>query len=1119
MVKRNTTSMRTHLPWVALFLILLFVLIQVMPRALGQPFDRGSDEALISQTEEEIGVDRSTSPATSSRRTSEVEIPAALADNIHQSEAAKHAQLPSAPPIQGAPGVVNCDTEPGIVIHDDGTIENGYSGNPAAGITQVRFVDKFTPTAYPASFSSVCLAMLTQSGGPPSWPVNLVIYDDDGPGGSPGRELGHMAVTAQNTVFPNPTPGWNSYDISSMNLAIDSGSVYIGVRWMTSSPNVFMAGDESADRPVGFAGGQWWNNVANAWAPVESAFPNYRSLFVRAVETHLGLSVSGTDPAVGSVVFAPRTAFTVNVSQPVDATTLQGSDFAVNGLPANSVAYTPGTTTMTFNYTTSPMSMQGVQTMHIAAGAFLSAPKGNQVQEFSGTFRYDALLLGVTNTVPAVGGTFSPPAPGIYQYDVNWNEAVDPNSVQAGDLQLIGILGARVANVQVMNSNMTTRFTLHLPSGGALRASIAAGAITDQFGNPGAAFSGNYTVEGAVAEFQSGAIYTKIPGHPTALVPGARDPSGTPTNTEFRQFNQLTVSRTGKWVIRGFTQQTSPDIKDVILKGNGATGSVLLQRGFPFPGAVGSELFEFSGGGVGYNDNDDFAFRIRAQGGVAANAQKVLKSIGGVVSVAFQQGDAYSGLEGPPGVPQSGFVGNSIGSTHLLNNGIIGTHDTTVTGMTSTLWRPVLAYNLQKFMQRNIDFVTGLGGFGIERIGGLTGLNIDQFFATPDFQPFTQGGSGSWITRGQIDRPENQNVVIVDGEVVLRQGQAMPGDPSVVTDAFTNVAILSNGHWYVRGTRLGGGALAVRNGVVIAKTGDEIGNSGEHWVGANFTAFTGNNHGDWVIAGQTDNPNPARQYVLAVNGVIVARQSDPITVDVPAVIGRANSATNPWSADNVYLTDDMFLYFLASIQDGQGNEYAGNPAFSTPLAFLRSALPGGNPIATGAVSRKNHGASGNFDIPLPLTGNVGIESRSGGATGDYTIVVTFLADVSVAGTPQATVTSGSGTIGSAGVSNGGAVITSGNVVTIPLTNVADAQTLQVTLHDVNGTSNVTIPLSVLVGDVNAGGSVTAADIGLVKSQSGQTAGASNFRADVNASGSINATDISLVKARSGNVLP
>jgi hypothetical protein len=1112
MLNRTTTSIRT----VALSFIPILALGQATPRALSQSFDRASDEALTRHKAEEIGAYRSTPPAPSSRTRSEAKIATALADIAIQTKAAKQAQVPFVPPAQNSPAVVNCDAEPGIIIHDDGTIENGYSGNPVAGITQVRFVDKFTPQSYPASFSSVCVAMSTQSGGPPSWPVNLVIYADDGPGGSPGRELGTMAVTAQTSVFPNPTPVWNSYDISSMNLSINSGSVYVGIRWMTTSPNVFMASDETTDRPVGFAGGYWWNNADNAWAPIGAAFTNYRSLFVRAVQTDPGLLVSGTDPAVGSVVFATRTAFAVNVNQPADAATLQGSDFTVNGAPADSVTYTPDTTTITFNYNTSPMTMQGVQTMHIAAGAFLSATGAKPVHDFSGTFRYDALLLGVTGTIPAVGGTFSSPAPGMYQYDVNWNEPVDPASVQTSDLQLVGVLGARVANVEVINSNMTTRFTLHIPFGGNLRASIAAGAITDQFGNSSAAFAGNYTVAGAAAQFQLGAIYTKIPGHITARVPGARDPSGNPAMTEFRQFNQLNVSRTGKFAIRGFTQQTSPDIKDFILKGAGTTGSVFIQRGFPFPGAVGSETFDFDVGGVYYNDHDDFAFRIRAAGGVAASAQKVMKSIGGVISVAFQQGDPYTGLEGPPGVAQTGLVGNSINSTHLLNNGVIGTHDNTITGGLSSLWRPVLAYNLQKFKQRNIDFVTGLGGVGIDRIGGLTGLNGDQFFSTPDYVP---GVSGKWIARGQIDRNDNQNVVIVNGEVVLRQGQPIPNDPSVAPDAFTNVALLSNGDWYMRGTQLGGGALAVRNGVVIAKTGDEIGTTGEHWAGTNFSAFTGNNNGDWLIAGQTDNPDPTRRYVIAVDGVIVARQFDPIPLSVPAVIGRANAATDPWSPDNIYLTDDMNLYFLASIQDGQGNEYAGNPAFSTPLAFLRSSLAVGTPQATGAVSRKDHGAAGNFDIPLPLTGNVGIECRTGGATGDYTIAVTFLGNVSVAGTPQAAVTSGLGTIGSGGVSNGGTVTASGNVVTIPLTNVADAQTLQVTLNNVNGMSNVTIPMGVLVGDVNAGGSVTSTDISLAKSQSGQPVGASNFRADVNANGNINATDVSLVKSRSGNVLP
>src|SRR5207249_3922349 len=107
------------------------------------------------------------------------------------------------------------------------------------------------------------------------------------------------------------------------------------------------------------------------------------------------------------------------------------------------------------------------------------------------------------------------------------------------------------------------------------------------------------------------------------------------------------------------------------------------------------------------------------------------------------------------------------------------------------------------------------------------------------------------------------------------------------------------------------------------------------------------------------------------------------------------------------------------------------------------------PIVHSAVSRKFHDSIGNFDVDLPLSGTPGIECRSGGATNDYTIVVAFLANVFVSGTPQAAVTSGIGTVGSGGVSNGGGVTIAGNVVTIPLTNLANAQTINVTLNNVN----------------------------------------------------------------------
>jgi hypothetical protein len=172
-----------------------------------------------------------------------------------------------------------------------------------------------------------------------------------------------------------------------------------------------------------------------------------------------------------------------------------------------------------------------------------------------------------------------------------------------------------------------------------------------------------------------------------------------------------------------------------------------------------------------------------------------------------------------------------------------------------------------------------------------------------------------------------------------------------------------------------------------------------------------------------------------------------------------------------------------------------------------------------AASRKTHGSAGTFHVDLPLNGTTGIECRSGGATNDHQIIVTYPGDVTVTGNPQAAVSSGMGTVGSGGVSNGGMVTVSGNVVTIPLTNVANAQTVNVALNGVNGSTNIVIPMSILVGDANGNGIVNASDVSLTKSQAGQTVGATNFRSDVNANGTINASDVSLVKSRIGTALP
>jgi hypothetical protein len=171
------------------------------------------------------------------------------------------------------------------------------------------------------------------------------------------------------------------------------------------------------------------------------------------------------------------------------------------------------------------------------------------------------------------------------------------------------------------------------------------------------------------------------------------------------------------------------------------------------------------------------------------------------------------------------------------------------------------------------------------------------------------------------------------------------------------------------------------------------------------------------------------------------------------------------------------------------------------------------------ASRKVHGGAGIFDVNLPLTGTPGIECRTGGASNDYQIIVTFASAVVISGNPQAQVVSGTGIVGSGGTGNGGMVTVGGNVVTIPLTSVANAQTINVTLFGVNGGANIVIPMSVLVGDTNGNGAVNSGDVVQSKSRLGQTVDATNFRSDVNANGVINSGDIAQVKSLLGTGLP
>ncbi|HYR22718.1 MAG TPA: dockerin type I domain-containing protein [Chthoniobacterales bacterium] len=99
-----------------------------------------------------------------------------------------------------------------------------------------------------------------------------------------------------------------------------------------------------------------------------------------------------------------------------------------------------------------------------------------------------------------------------------------------------------------------------------------------------------------------------------------------------------------------------------------------------------------------------------------------------------------------------------------------------------------------------------------------------------------------------------------------------------------------------------------------------------------------------------------------------------------------------------------------------------------------------------------------------------------------------------------------------------------NQITVPLTNVTNAQHLVITLDGVQDAAgailnNLVARMDVLLGDVDASGRVDSTDVFQVRQQSLQNANSSNFRTDVDESGRIDSTDIFITRQQTLTSLP
>lgn len=231
---------------------------------------------------------------------------------------------------------------PGIIIHDDGEGEDGFGWQNT--VTDGRFVEKFTPSVYPATFSTVCFSLITNAG-TTSAPIDIIVYAADGAGGSPGTLLGTKSVTGHPVQLSGVpyTATFESFDISDLNINVTSGDVFIGVKWApNTTTGVFVGADESTSTPI--EGGYSWAN-AGPWQTTQTGQAAYRALMIRAVE-----AAAGTTPVV-TKSFSPTTVISpavstlkITLANPVAAATLLSplTDTFPSGLV---VASTPNAST------------------------------------------------------------------------------------------------------------------------------------------------------------------------------------------------------------------------------------------------------------------------------------------------------------------------------------------------------------------------------------------------------------------------------------------------------------------------------------------------------------------------------------------------------------------------------------------------------------------------------------------------------------------------------------------------------------------------------------------------------------------------------------------------------
>ncbi|MEM9379620.1 MAG: hypothetical protein AAGB93_06675 [Planctomycetota bacterium] len=397
-------------------------------------------------------------------------------------------------------------------------------------------------------------------------------------------------------------------------------------------------------------------------------------------------------------------------------------------------------------------------------------------------------------------------------------------------------------------------------------------------------------------------LLTNVPGAARNAVPGL---PGVPFDpgTGSTHFDRVYGHPDGHWALTALADLASAE-DEVLL----VDGQLVIREGDAAPWTGGAEDCGTLDQRVAVNAGGAVVFATNSS--ASSNDDYVVAHDAGAWTVYAREGEPIAGLPGAT-------FDDRIDSPLLLDDGRIGCAADGIDGSVPPSEDDVLLLGSTVLAQKGVTVPAGQAG---STPAAIEDFDLGDFWASAD--------GLHWMVQCDLDGPTgSDDVVLVDGAVVLQEGARIPGssilEPIDEAGLF-GVSMDAAGHWYARGDVDGTGTdWVVRDGEIVARTGDPVvPGSAEQWDDARypdgFFAHVGNAAGSWVVAGTTDASDPALDAVVVLDGyAVVVRESDPVDLDGNGVHDD-DVYVDTFGSDDLFLTDALDLYVVATLKDGSG---------------------------------------------------------------------------------------------------------------------------------------------------------------------------------------------------------